>query len=268
MIHLFDFKSISISLYLATGTLLFLTSPSLAQFKDSQEEGVNTGSSIGATEDPFDFAGDGRSGRRTSGGSRGECPKLDPGLIALVPTSNWGKTVAEYPTWWFYVPYSPQEAPIGVFVLQDKNYNDLYRTTLNLPSSAPGLVSVSLPKEETSLTVGNSYRWQLNLYCSGNPDSAPVYVSGWINRVLPSSELARELTQETTPKYQVYAEHQIWFDAVHHLGQLRITNPSDPSLIQDWQMLLKAEGVDLDKLKDAPVAGQVKFVPSSSTVPD
>ena len=262
------FKSISISLSLTTGTLLFCTTPSLAQSKDSQQERVDTGSSVGAKEDPYDFTGDGRSGRRTSGGSRGECPKIDPGLIALVPTSNWGKTVAEHPTWWFYVPYSPQEVPVGVFVLQDENYNDLYRTTLNLPSSAPGLVSVSLPKKESSLAIGDSYRWQLNLYCSEDRASAPLYVSGWINRVLPSSELSRKLTQETTRKYQVYAEQGIWFDAIHYLAQLRLANPSDPRLIQEWQKLLQVKGVKLEQLIDVPVAGKVELTPNSDPLID
>jgi hypothetical protein len=256
----------SIALSVATATLPLFTHSSLAE---SQPQPLNENSSVNSREDPYDFTGDGRSGRRTSGGSRGDCSQidLDTGLTALVPTANWGKTVAEHPTLWFYVPYSPQQAPVGVFVIQDEDYSDIYRARFTLPSSAPGLVSISLPKEASPLVVGESYRWQLNLYCSADATSAPVYVSGWLEPV--SSSAGNSLESLTvTNQHEMYANQGIWFDAIHHLAQLRQADPSDPSLFQDWQILLQAQGVNLEELKDVPFSGQVQWIPTADVAGD
>jgi len=48
------------------------------------------------------------SGRSRGGSVRGRCaaPELaDTRLTALIPDTNVGLTVADYPTFWFYVPY-------------------------------------------------------------------------------------------------------------------------------------------------------------------
>ncbi|MFP4337073.1 MAG: DUF928 domain-containing protein [Halothece sp.] len=252
---------------LATVILLLLTtfSPSQSQPATPQEN-----SSINASKDPYDFTGDGRSGRRTSGGSRGDCSQLDSEseLTALIPTSNWGKTVAESPSWWFYVPYSTEQTPIGVFVLQDEDYNDIYRARFSLPASSPGLMRVSLPEEESPLAAGESYRWQINLYCNPEATSAPIYVSGWIERVIPNEKLTRELDQNTTSEYEVYAREGIWFDAMNDLARQRLDNPSDPTLIEDWQQLLEIEGVELGQLKEASILGKVKLEENSRVKTD
>ncbi|MEQ8964087.1 MAG: DUF928 domain-containing protein, partial [Coleofasciculus sp. C2-GNP5-27] len=95
-------------------------------------------------DDNIDFQSDGRSGNRTGGGSRSKCPPMDFPLTALVPESNWGRTLKAHPTLWFYVPYSPKQAPVGEFVLQDEAGNDVYRLPFQL-SQTPGLVRLSIP---------------------------------------------------------------------------------------------------------------------------
>lgn len=91
--------------------------------------------------------------------------------------TNWGKTVSPTPTFWFYVPYSPNEEHSGEFVLQDEKYNDVYRTPFTLPQTS-GFVSLTIPSTEASLATNNWYFWSFKLYCGQKPSSTSVFVEG------------------------------------------------------------------------------------------
>lgn len=200
-----------------------------------------------------DFSGDGRPGRRAGGGSRSPCPSIAPPLTALMPATNWGKTVAERPTFWFYVPYSSQQAPAGEFVLQSEQGNDIYRIPFTLPET-PGFVNFSTPHSAAPLEINKSYRWYFKLYCEPQKASAPVFVDGWVQRVQLTPTLESQL-RSTTQDYAVYAANGIWYDAIAHLAELRVTNPANARLDQEWASLLGAKGVGLEQFSKVPMVG-------------
>ena len=202
----------------------------------------------------LDFSGDGRPGRRAGGGSRSPCPAKDLRLAALIPVTNWGKTVTAYPTFWFYVPYSPQEAPTGEFALQDEADNDVYRTPLTLPAT-PGFVSFSLPPTAAPLEVNKWYRWYFKLYCEPQKLSSSIFVQGWVQRVELTPTLAAQLKAAKSQEYMIYATHGIWYDALARLAELRLTNPSNPLFQQDWTKLLSLKGVGLEQLDREVMVG-------------
>lgn len=209
-----------------------------------------------------DFSGEGRPGRRSGGGSRSPCPAIEPSLTALMPATNLGKTVAERPTFWFYVPYSSQQAPAGEFVLQGKGGNDLYRTRLTLPQT-PGFVSFSTPPTAAPLEVNQSYRWYFKLYCQSQPASAPVFVDGWVQRVELTPELESQLRSAKAQDYAIYAANGIWYDALAHLAELRLSNPANTRLEQEWAKLLGARGIGLAQLRREPIAGSARSTSES-----
>lgn len=202
-----------------------------------------------------DFSGDGRPGRRTGGGSRSPCPPIEPPLTALMPVTNLGKTVAERPTFLFYVPYSPQAAPAGEFVLQSEQGHDIYRTPFTLPKT-PGFVSFNTPSTAAPLEINKPYRWYFKLYCEPQKVSAPVFVDGWVQRVELSAEFESQLRSTKQREYYVvYAANGIWYDALAHLAQLRLANPANARLNYEWASLLGAKGVGLSQLSKVPMVG-------------
>lgn len=212
-----------------------------------------------------DFPGDGRPGRRAGGGSRTPCPSVDPFLTALMPVTNLGKTVAERPTFWFYVPYSAQQAPAGEFSLESEQGNTIYRTPFTLPNT-PGFVSFSTPPTAPPLAVDKPYRWYFKLYCDPQKSSTPVFVEGWVQRVELTPELENQLRSAKQQEYVVYAANGIWYDALDSLAQLRLTNPANARLNQEWASLLGAKGVGLSQLSQAPVVGRVSLPLVSSSI--
>jgi Domain of Unknown Function (DUF928) len=199
----------------------------------------------------LDFSDTGRPGQRTAGGSRNNCLNPNFSLTALLPSSHLGKTVAERPTFWFYIPSVSQSNLSGEFVLQDEKRNDIYRIPFRLDRPAvkvAGLIPFSPPETTPPLQSDRPYRWYFKLYCSSNNSSSPIFVQGWVQRVALEAQVKLQLANTTRPDL-VYAEHGIWYDALNYLAQMRLNNPNSTKLQDDWRRLLTAKGVNL-KLPD------------------
>lgn len=185
-------------------------------------------------------------GRARGGASRSDsCKVAGLPLTALVPTNNkfvWGLTFKEHPTFFFYVPYSLNADSPAEFVLQDQEKNIIYQTYVNLAQTPPGIVNITMPDTSAPLEINKMYRWYFLVYC--NLDN-PVYVEGWIKKIVPNSDLRVRL-ENSTPQQQSYllADNGIWYDALSTLANLRLTNPKDISLSQDWKSLLESVGLE------------------------
>lgn len=212
----------------------------------------------------------GAPGQREAAGTRGRCPAVDSALTALVPATKetvdegkgrtsalippesvLGLTVAEYPTFWFYVPYSPDAVHSAEFVLLDDKDNYVYKTTLTL-SETPGVVSFRLPSTAQPLKIGKSYRWYFLIPCDPQNPSRSVFVNGWVQRVALSPALMSQL-KTATPRECValYAAAGIWYEAQTTLAFLRRTEPDDAAIAADWFDLLQSIG--LEELAQKPI---------------
>ncbi len=192
----------------------------------------------------------GQPGRRSDAGSRGcgesaSASASDPtSLLALAPIQEsqrgmvvFGKTIAEYPTFWFYVAHDPSLT--ATFVLQDQEGYPIYESNVALPS-ASGNLSLTLPATVPPLEVGKPYHWFFKLYCESisPPD---FFVDGWIQRETLTPELTQQL-ETASPQQQVrlYAASGYWHDALSTAAELLGAN----SEASDWAELLRAIGLD------------------------
>ena len=191
----------------------------------------------------------GEPGIRAEASSRGACGSTNKQmnnssqqpLTALVPVYGatpkglvWGKTTAEHPTFWFYVPFFGSGA--GKFVLQKSNQT-VYETSVTLPKKG-GFVRVSLPSKVQPLTVNKQYHWFFDVYCQ--PNESPYFVHGWIKRDLLSPALESKLKKMTAKQRVVTLAGQgIWYDALAISASNRYLNPRDT----DWVDLLSSVGL-------------------------
>ncbi|MBD1880824.1 MULTISPECIES: DUF928 domain-containing protein [unclassified Coleofasciculus] len=191
---------------------------------------------------------------REPGASRGSssCAAQGKSLMALLPSTNVGLTVAARPTLFVAVPKtSAQDAE---FILYDGETSQqvIYETTLPIPSTG-GVVSVSLPqKDAPSLVAGKKYRWSLSMICDAEDRGADISVEGWIQRVQPNVALRNDL-KKAAPRDRpaIYAEAGMWLDTLSSLADLRNANPSDFTLETDWKDLLKL--VNLGTVAEEPL---------------
>jgi hypothetical protein len=179
-----------------------------------------------------------------------------------------GLTVAEHPTFWFYVPYSLNSPPSVLsveFVLQDEKSKEVYKTVLTTSENSPGVFSFELPSTAPALEVGRRYYWNLTISCDNGLSQEnswdyanKPYVDGWVERVELNPSLKTQLEQATPlQSVALYAKAGIWHEAVTSLGKLRRENPKNTALMADWNELLKS--VDLDAIAQDPI--QSVFTP-------
>jgi hypothetical protein len=206
------------------------------------------------------------TGRRRAGAGRNpECPSSLTGLTALVPgevgESFLASTVAEYPTFWFYVPELPETARSAEFVLhtQDgRKVQNVYRRPLTL-SGKSGIISISPPLQpQYSLKADKTYHWYFHIYCGDTEKTSDnFYVDGFVQRQTLTQALDSQLKTVKPRDYIAYSANNIWYDALTNLGQLRRLNPQNASINKDWVDLLNAVG--LQDLAKEPIVQHYKL---------
>ncbi|MEH2244374.1 DUF928 domain-containing protein [Nostoc sp.] len=227
-------------------SLTFLNCIQVRAEPQNPNEQLNQSLIFAAPPPPKDI---GEPGKRTEAGSRGCSQDMNKPLTssqkrltALVPVySNpelvFGITIAEYPSFLFYVPYSSDFA-YGEFVLEDEAENQtIYKTSL---TGTPGIVNLRLLSKAAPLEIGKQYRWYFNIYCQKD-NQIIANVEGYVKREQLNPALKTQL-EKATPRQQVnlYAANGIWYETLSAASELRRTNLQDTS----WTALLKAVGLN------------------------
>ncbi len=184
----------------------------------------------------------GAPGRTAGGGTRGGG---SPGswcvegggipLMPLMPTrNNVGKTVADSPTLYWYIPKNT--ATSGEFLLKDMEGNQVYLTNFT-PSRRAGIVKLSIPAS-AALKINKDYLWNFAIICDPQDRSQDQFVKGMLQRTELGSFLKSQL-ERATPLEQakIYAESRIWHETLTIIAQLRSENPAE------WEELLESVGL-------------------------
>lgn len=190
-----------------------------------------------------DFSDVGRPRRRQGGGSRGTCLIADrPPLTALVPESSTGFTLAQSPSFWFYLPYSLDDRHQLEFVLKDEQNNPVYTQIIDGQETTPGILNLRLPAT-VALEANKTYEWYLLVYCDAASQERFVFVNGAIRR-LDRPDLQQQLaTLATSAQTDLYRAEDLWYDALDSMAiQLRSTTEND-LLRQQWTDLLQSIGL-------------------------
>jgi hypothetical protein len=173
---------------------------------------------------------------------------LNPSITVLLPqNSPVGRTVSARPTLYFYVPSTA--ARQAFFSIQDEQGNPLYHTTVSL-SGNQGIIHVTLPAEAPELEIGKNY---VSFFVPIEPDDVlrpdSYSVTAWIKRVNPSDRPDNMLSP--IDQAGQYAAQGVWYDTLNILASAYATDPGNPSIVQEWQDLLKQVG--LGNIADQPI---------------
>jgi hypothetical protein len=172
-------------------------------------------------------------------------------FTALVPENKIGRTVSDYPTFFFYLPQTGAE--FAEFILEDESGNLIYQQDLTIKNLS-GVIGVSIPADKNlpPLEVGKSYTWKFTVVCDAQDRSSDRLESGIVRRVELSADILSELEKaDPRQKTFIYAENGIWQDAVSNLAAARRANPNDPVFQTDWESLL--DSVRLGAIAKEPI---------------
>ncbi len=238
--------TIPLIISVGVGNLMITSGPTLAQPKVPQRWESKT------YKAPTNL---GTTARREPAGTRGGClnPNPDKKLTALVPINSYGVTTSAYPTLFFYVPsvQANQSATLNFSLVDDTGDTveeiSVYKSTI-LTNSKGGIVAITLPKDGgiKPLEMNKDYLWKMSLACGTESDAGQNFVQGRIRRIALKPSLKNKLNQvKAIEKVGVYAESEIWFDALATLAEVRRNNPGDANAYNSWKQLLQAVKLDV-----------------------
>lgn len=201
---------------------------------------------------------------REGGATRGPCIKAKSqdlndkrnSLIAIVPPSGIGTTVAKYPTFFWYLPPTQSEfAKTIEFKLKDENEQEIYTTKFAIAPDQQGIMSLQLPDSSAilPLEVGKQYFWQVQLICKA-PQQDPEYINfeASVVRVAPSPSLPG--SSDLQEQLAGYVKSRLWYETLATLAELRRLHPNDQDLADAWAKLLRS--VELEKIAQEPMGIQ------------
>jgi hypothetical protein len=215
----------------------------------------NTGAAGSRGDVTFVPPGDASPTETNGGGSR--APELDAPpppvpiqdqLVALLPPSRIGRTLAERPTFFIYLPN--WGADRAFFSLQDEQGNHVYQVTLDVGSANGRIVAVTLPDSVAPLTAGVNYLWYFAPLAPGSslrPDT-PGF-NGWVRRVSPGEVEPAVAAGTSTPidRASQYATQGIWYDTLTVLATAMQGSPANSELTselnEEWTSLLSQVGL-------------------------
>lgn len=194
----------------------------------------------------------GSTGQPTTGtaGSRGRCPNMPANtkpLTLLVPAQAnlGGKTTADHPTFWVYVPSALISNPLQ-FELQTEAGQEVYKTQIPANQLSPGIISIALPTTAPALELDKVYRLFISIDCVGNSADVPASVEGLVQRVAIAPTLQSQLNPaKPDERSQIYANNLLWYDALTVLAEGLRSNPEDAKLRTAWTQLLQLPSVKL-----------------------
>lgn len=198
----------------------------------------------------------GLPGQRLGGGTRNPDDYMEQmPLVALIPETNLGITMAGLPKFLFYLPAANDVRDIE-FVLYDEADNLIYETIVSVSATA-GIFRLDLAEAEelAPLQLHKNYHWYFSIIADDRAED--MVVNGWTRRVdlatwVQEQSLNADLIvslESATPLDQarlLYQEAQLWHDAAVILEDLQQTDPGNLSIAEEWENLLQA--VNLEEL--------------------
>jgi len=188
------------------------------------------------------------SGRQEGGAKRDRCPTVKNPLMAISPIDLSGnlvvtRTISDRPTFWFYVPYSPNARRRAEFVIIDEKEEDFYAATFLLDRQ-PGIASLQLPLTARPLKDGKKYQWVFSVICNPINRSGDATVNGWIEKAPVSASLNIKLQTATAKDLiTIYTDLGLWKDTLTALANFGKENPENIDFQSSWIALQNQFGL-------------------------
>jgi hypothetical protein len=169
----------------------------------------------------------------------------DQPLKSLVPGSQEGLTTQGHPTFWVHIPDT--DAHAIHLTLRTGDGQGLYQTQIPL-GQTNGIMGITLPQQAPELEPGQSYRWSLALLCN-SPQADIPFVEGYVRRVepgeMPDSDVADSdvAAQTLLAQAATYGQSGIWYDALTALATLKLNQPENHTIGENWVNLLTEVGL-------------------------
>ena len=185
----------------------------------------------------------GKPVKPTGGATRGSDKKI-PLMFALTP-DHVGQTVSAQPSLFWYLDRIPDTSMRIEFTLFDQASDEPEVEAALAAPERVGIQRIRLADYGVELKPGAEYEWSVTLVVDPEKRSKDVVVTGWIDRIEESGQLATRLESESGKRAAaIYAEEGIWYDSFAALNDQIDGNPGDANLRTQRVEVLRQVGLD------------------------
>ncbi|NEZ58458.1 DUF928 domain-containing protein [Adonisia turfae] len=178
-------------------------------------------------------------------------------IVAIAPRLNAiGQTASINPTFVWY-NFSPDNDPVE-FQLYRLNPDNAPERILTeqFDTSQQGYESYTLPTDKATLTAGETYIWQIVLYCDAAFTNPGHYSSAELDVVTLPAEVAT--TDDALTNAQAYANEGLWYDALAEAYDAN--TPATEKFRQDLLLDLADIEAQSDKDEAADLSEQLREI--------
>ena len=170
-----------------------------------------------------------RPSRDHTGGSVRGC---GDDIVAIAPRLNSvGQTASTSPTFVWY-NFSPDNDPIEFQLYRIQPDESLEVVTIKqFDTSQQGYTAYTLPTADADLDVGETYMWQVVLYCDTAFENPGHYSSAELEVVTLPTDVSAALTSNPQQDALTYANAGLWYDALAQVATA--STPTTKTFRQD-----------------------------------
>ena len=144
---------------------------------------------------------------------------------------------------WFYSPYNGQ-ALKATFTLQSDDQDVIEPITVTLPAQ-PSVVRLHLRPTDAPLKPNQLYRWFFKVLCS-DQNQPKETVEGSVQSLASASLLEKPSAFRQKQTLSDDGASSL-FDAVAALATIRLNQPQDTVLLEEWKQLLRSLKFELER---------------------
>lgn len=183
-------------------------------------------------------------------------------IVAIAPRlHSVGQTASSNPTFvWYNTSEDNDPVEFQLYHVQPDGSPEVV-TIQQFDTSQKGYSSYTLPDEEASLMVGETYIWQIVLYCDTAFANPGYYSSAELDVVDLPAEVATALTNEPLQRTDVYAGAGLWYDALAEVYDAN--TPAAEKLRQDLLIDLADLEAQSDKEDAIDISTQLRDIADS-----
>ncbi len=220
---------------LVTLSLLFFSLSNSGKAEESGNKALPASPDTGSPEEEVLPGGTRDSNLRTK-----ICGEHNQEIAYLLGDKNREFTLSAYPTFWFYIPNSLEKVSQLKFEVKElETGKKVYHRTVSATKMS-GVIGISIPPEPQYAVAPNvNYSWSVEVDCKNSNHESVMLLEGWLHRLPLNPDLQNQLAAvPDTEKHTVYFQHDLLYDALNDLAQLRIAEPNNSQFKNSWNELL------------------------------
>lgn len=175
-------------------------------------------------------------------GVRGICPaSLKLNETTLLFQNQQGTVASSHPTFFWHFATVP---PVPIrFRLENMEDGEMVTEKI-FPRPTAGIMAMAVPSSLPGLVPGRKYQWSVTLLCNPNSPNANPIALAQVERIQPQPVLVKQLQSavKASDRAQIYAQHQLWYEALETLWVDQKQHPENITLQQAVLSLLKQMG--------------------------